>query len=138
MAARTVYLIKRIETEVAIRMNKALTEYGITLTQFIVLNFVNDNQSDFSSAQLSRRFKMTPQSMNETVSTLQRKEMILKNVDFENKRILRIGLTEKGLTTLNACNLAIDDVENNLFDTLSISELDLFRSLVGKILSSTK
>jgi DNA-binding MarR family transcriptional regulator len=127
MAARTVYLIKRIETEVAIRMNKALTEYGITLTQ-----------SDFSSAQLSRRFKMTPQSMNETVSTLQRKEMILKNVDFENKRILRIGLTEKGLTTLNACNLAIDDVENNLFDTLSISELDLFRSLVGKILSSTK
>jgi DNA-binding MarR family transcriptional regulator len=138
MAARTVYLIKRIETEVTLQMNKALSEYGITLSQFIVLNFVNDNQTDFSSAQLSRRFKMTPQSMNETVSTLQRKEMILKNVDVENKRILRISLTDKGLNTLNACNLAINEVENNLFDKLSISELDLFRGLVGKILSSTK
>jgi DNA-binding MarR family transcriptional regulator len=138
MAARTVYLIKRIETEVTLRMNKALSEFGITLSQFIVLNFVNDNQEDFSSAQLSRRFKMTPQSMNETVSSLQRKEMILKNVDNENKRILRISLTEKGLTTLNACNLAINDVEQNFFEALNINELDSFRSLVGKILSSTK
>jgi DNA-binding MarR family transcriptional regulator len=138
MAARTVYLIKRIETEVTLRMNKALSEFGITLSQFIVLNFVNDNQEDFSSAQLSRRFKMTPQSMNETVSTLQRKEMILKNVDNENKRILRISLTEKGLTTLNACNLAINEVEQKLFEALNINELDSFRSLVGKILSSTK
>jgi DNA-binding MarR family transcriptional regulator len=138
MAARTVYLIKRIETEVTLRMNKALSEFGITLSQFIVLNFVNDNQEDFSSAQLSRRFKMTPQSMNETVSTLQRKEMILKNVDNDNKRILRISLTEKGLTTLNACNLAINEVEQNLFEVLNTNELDLFRSLVGKILSSTK
>jgi DNA-binding MarR family transcriptional regulator len=138
MAARTVYLIKRIETEVTLRMNKALSEFGITLSQFIVLNFVNDNQEDFSSAQLSRRFKMTPQSMNETVSSLQRKEMILKNVDNENKRILRISLTEKGLTTLNACNLAINNVEDSLFETLSSNELELFRNLVGKILFSTK
>jgi DNA-binding MarR family transcriptional regulator len=138
MSVRTVYLIKRIETEVTVQMNKVLTDFGITLSQFIVLNFVNDNQEDFSSAQLSRRFKMTPQSMNETVSTLQRKEMILKNVDNENKRILRISLTEKGLTTLNACNLAINEVEQKLFEALNTSELDSFRSLVGKILSSTK
>ncbi len=138
MAARTVYLIKRIETEVSIRMNKALSGFGVTLSQYIVLNFVNDNQEDFSSAQLSRRFKMTPQSMNETVSTLQRKEMILKNVDGENRRILRINLTEKGLAVLDACNLAIDEVENNLFDALSFNELASFRGLVGKILSSTK
>ena len=44
MPARTVYLIKRIETEVTSRMNNALSDYGITLAQFIVLNFVNDNQ----------------------------------------------------------------------------------------------
>jgi DNA-binding MarR family transcriptional regulator len=138
MAARTVYLIKRIETEVTLRMNKALSEFGITLSQFIVLNFVNDNQEDFSSAQLSRRFKMTPQSMNETVSTLQRKEMILKNVDNENKRILRISLTEMGLTTLNACNLAINEVEQKLFESLNTNELESFRALVGKIISSTK
>jgi DNA-binding MarR family transcriptional regulator len=138
MPARTVYLIKRIETEVTLRMNKSLSEFDITLSQFIVLNFVNDNQTDFSSAQLSRRFKMTPQSMNETVTGLKRKELIVKNVDIENKRILRISLTEKGLEILNACNLAINDVETELFSKFTPTQMESFRSLIGIILSSTK
>jgi DNA-binding MarR family transcriptional regulator len=138
MSARTVYLIKRIETEVTLRMNKALSEFDITLSQFIVLNFVNDNQTDFSSAQLSRRFKMTPQSMNETVSSLQKKELIIKNAAIENKRILRISLTEKGLEVLNACNLAINKVEMELFSCLTSDEMESFRALIGVVLSVTK
>ena len=138
MAARTIYLIKRVETEVTAQMNKALTDFGITLSQFIVLNFVNDNQTDLSSAQLSRRFKMTPQSMNETVTLLQLKDLIIKNADVENKRILRISLTEKGVALLNSCNLAIDEVEKGLFSTLSASELDVLRLLLGSILQAAK
>jgi DNA-binding MarR family transcriptional regulator len=138
MAARTVYLIKRIETEVTAQMNKVLTEFGITLSQFIVLNFVSDNQSDLSSAQLSRRFKMTPQSMNETVASLQTKDFIIKNADVENKRILRISLTEKGSNILELCNSAIDKVENELFSTLNEAELDTFRLLIGSILQAVK
>ena len=51
MPARTVYLIKRLETEITTKMNKALTEYEMTLSQFTVLNFVNDRANDLSSAQ---------------------------------------------------------------------------------------
>lgn len=138
MAARTVYLIKRIETEVTAQMNRALSDFGITLSQFIVLNFVNDNQTDLSSAQLSRRFKMTPQSMNETVSSLQTKDLISKNVDTENKRILRISLTDKGLGILEQCNSSINDVEKELFSTLSETELDTLRLLIGSVLQAAK
>lgn len=138
MSARTVYLIKRLETEVTTKMNKALVEYDITLSQFTVLNFVNDNPNDLSSAQLSRRFNMTPQSMNEVVTTLQRKKLIEKNVDTDNKRILRISLTEKGRDRLNACNERINDVEKNLFDVLSNVELQAFRGLIGTVLTDIR
>lgn len=138
MAARTVYLIKRIETEITAQMNRALSDFGITLSQFIVLNFVQDNPSDLSSAQLSRRFKMTPQSMNETVALLELKALILKNADVENKRILRISLTEKGINLLNQCNSSIDEVEQALFSTLSATELDTLRGLIGSILQAIK
>ena len=134
MPARTVYLIKRIETEVTARMNKALAEYDITLSQFIILNFVQDNSDDLSSAQLSRRFKMTPQSMNEVVTTLQRKELLLKNVDGDNKRILRISLTEKGINTLKQCNITIDALENELFGGFTEGDLDVFRNFMGRFL----
>ena len=138
MPARTVYLIKRIETEVTAKMNKALTEYDVTLSQFIVLNFVNDNPNDLSSAQLSRRFNMTPQSMNEVVTTLQRKELIEKNVDADNKRILRISLTDKGLDILNQCNEKIDAVEKDLFGRLPNADLQTLRDLIGSVLTDIR
>lgn len=138
MPARTVYLIKRIETEVTAKMNKALTEYDITLSQFILLNFVNDHADDLSSAQLSRRFNMTPQSMNEVVTTLQRKELIEKKVDADNKRVLRISLTEKGKETLGLCNETIDSVEKELFGVLSEDDLQQLRALIGVILRGLK
>ena len=134
MPARTVYLIKRIETEVTNRMNKALTEFDVTLSQFIVLNFVNDNTKDISSAQLSRRFSMTPQSMNEVVTVLQRKEFIEKKVDLENKRVLLISLTEKGKNLLKQCNSTIDALENDLFSSLPEQDLHHLRDLIGVLL----
>jgi DNA-binding MarR family transcriptional regulator len=134
MPARTVYLIKRIETEVTTRMNKALTEFDITLSQFTVLNFVNDNPDDISSAQLSRRFNMTPQSMNEVVATLQRKELITKKIDTENKRVLLIGLTKKGKTVLNQCNTTIDILEKDFFSTISDEDLQTLRGIIGCVL----
>lgn len=70
MPARTIYLIKRLETEVTAHMMKILGAFEITPSQFIVLSFVGDNKTDLSSAQLSRRFLMTPQSMNEVVTKI--------------------------------------------------------------------
>ena len=138
MPARTVYLIKRIETEVTARMNKALTEYDITLSQFIILNFVQDNPDDLSSAQLSRRFKMTPQSMNEVVTILQRKDLLLKNVDADNKRVLRISLTEKGIDTLKQCNTTIDALENELFEGFTEGDLGVFRNFMRRFLMGVR
>ncbi len=138
MPARTVYLIKRIETEVTTRMNKALAVSDITLSQFTVLNFVNDHPDDLSSAQLSRRFSMTPQSMSEVVSSLQRKKLIDKKTDVDNKRVLLITLTEKGKTVLKQCNDSIDKVENVLFSSMPDSDLQIFRVLIGAILADIR
>ncbi|MDX2069270.1 MAG: MarR family transcriptional regulator [Haliscomenobacter sp.] len=138
MPARTIYLIKRLETEVTANMIKILGAYDITPSQFIILNFVGDNETDLSSAQLSRRFLMTPQSMNEVVTTLQRKELLERNTDPNHKRILRITLTEKGKEVLEICNAAMDVFEEKLLKKLKIKEKEVFRGSIGKILENLK
>lgn len=135
MPARTIYLIKRLETEVTTHMIEVLGAYKITPAQFTILSFVGDSETDLSSAQLSRRFLMTPQAMNEVVSTMQRKALIEKKTDPNHKRILRIRLTEEGQNTLQQCNVAIDLLEEKLLSGLSAENLDLFRSFIGKILA---
>jgi DNA-binding MarR family transcriptional regulator len=138
MPARTIYLIKRLETEVTTQMTKILGAYDITPSQFIVLSFVGDNKTDLSSAQLSRRFLMTPQSMNEVVTTLQRKELLEKNKDPLHKRILRISLTKKGQAKLKQCNAAMDEFEAHLLEDFSREDVDFYRDFVGKVLIKFK
>jgi DNA-binding MarR family transcriptional regulator len=138
MPARTIYLIKRLETEVTSQMVKILGTYDITPSQFIILSFVGDNKTDLSSAQLSRRFLMTPQSMNEVVTTLQRKALLEKNIDPNHKRILRISLTEKGQAMLKKCNAAMDEFEANLMEDFSPTDIDFYRHFIGRILEKTK
>jgi DNA-binding MarR family transcriptional regulator len=138
MPARTIYLIKRLETEVTSQMVKILGAYDITPSQYTILSFVGDNKTDLSSAQLSRRFLMTPQSMNEVVTTLQRKELLEKNIDPNHKRILRISLTEKGQAMLTQCNVAMDEFEVKLLEDFSEEDVDLYRNFIGKILGKTK
>ena len=138
MPARTIYLIKRLETEVTSRMIEMLGAYEITPAQFTILSFVGDSETDLSSAQLSRRFLMTPQAMNEVVSAMQRKALLTKNTDPNHKRILRIQLTETGQQTLQQCNIVMDRLEAELLADFSAPEIDLFRGLIGKILDQKR
>lgn len=132
------YLIKRAEIEVTSRMARALEQYDITPIQFTVLYFVDYDKGDLSSAQLSRRFSMTPQSMNELVTVLERKKLLKKNADPSHKRILRLSLTAKGKKLLSDCNSTLDIMENALLAELSDTETGMLRNLIGKILDTTK
>ena len=138
MQARTFYLVKRVETEITIAMANALSLYDLTPLQYTVMSFVETQSVDFSSAQLSRRFFMTPQSMNEIVTILQRKNMLIKTKDPNHKRVLRLNLTEEGKAVLATCNAAIDAAENNLLSGLKEKELATFRKLLGKVLDKTR
>lgn len=138
MNPRILYLIKRAEIEVTSRMSRAMEKFDITPIQFTVLYFVDHDKGDLSSAQLSRRFSMTPQSMNELVAVLERKKLLKKSVDPAHKRILRLSLTVKGKKLLQDCNTVSDEIEEILLEGLSATEISTLRGLIGKILENSK
>jgi DNA-binding MarR family transcriptional regulator len=138
MKPRTLYLIKRAEIEVTSRMAITLAAYDITPIQFTVLYFVDYDKNDLSSAQLSRRFSMTPQSMNELVSVLERKKLLKKETDPSHRRILHLRLTAKGKKLLAGCNKALDEMEKKLLKGLSAAETQTLRNLIGKIIETAR
>jgi DNA-binding MarR family transcriptional regulator len=138
MMPRIIYLIKRAEIEITSRMGKALDTYGITPIQFTLLYFIDTAKGDLSSAQLSRRFSMTPQSMSELVQVLQRKKLVKKTADPAHRRILRISLTAKGKLLLANCNTALDTMEDILLKELTAAETNDIRTVIGKILAAAR
>ena len=138
MNPRILYMIKRLEIEQTSRMTKALEQFDLSPIQFAILYFVDYDQGDLSSAQLSRRFLMTPQSMNEHVRVLERKKILKKKTDPSHKKILRIALTAKGNQILAACNRELDIMEGKFLKQLSQKEIETMKNLIGKILNSLR
>lgn len=138
MTPRIIYLIKRSEIEITSRISGSLATLDLTPIQYTLLYFIDLNKGDLSSAQLSRRFLVTPQSMNELIQILEKKKLVKKNVDPSHRRILRISLTKKGKQLLAKSNKATDELEDRLFRELSAGELSSLRHLLGKILESAR
>ncbi len=138
MNPRTLYLIKRAEIEVTSRMAVTLEDFDITPIQFTVLYFVDYDKGDLSSAQLSRRFSMTPQSMNELVAVLEKKKLLKKTTDPSHRRILRLSLTAKGKRILENCNLALDTIEEVLLKRLTQVQTETLKEILGTVLTTSR
>jgi DNA-binding MarR family transcriptional regulator len=132
---RTSYLIRRAQLVVYANLSECLSQHKLTPMQYMLLN-LSRRGGEMSSADLARRFAVTPQSMNEMIAALQRKRLIVRNVSSAHRRIRRISLTSKGARLLKTCDREVDAMEKRLFGCLAPPALDALRDaltiLIGR------
>jgi DNA-binding MarR family transcriptional regulator len=130
---RLSYLIRRAQLLIYVNLADCLREHRLTPMQYMMLN-VSRRGGEMSSADLARRFAVTPQSVNEMIAALQRKHLITRKVARENRRILRISLTPDGARLLQKCDRQVDRMEDRLFGALSRTDLTVVRSALTALI----
>jgi DNA-binding MarR family transcriptional regulator len=136
-STRTSYLIRQAQLLTYVYIAECLRECRLTPMQYMLLSF-SRRDGELSSADLARRFAVTPQSMNEAIVILQRKGLLLRKEAAEHRRILRISLTREGSKLLKNCDRKVDAVERDLFAALSNDELRGLRASLIKFISSIR
>jgi DNA-binding MarR family transcriptional regulator len=131
------YLIRRAQLIIYARLTECLREYNLTPMQYLLLS-LSRRGGAMSSADLARRFAVTPQSMNEMITALEGKRLITRRRSTEHRRILRISLTPAGENLLRDCDLRVDGLERSLFAALSPTETRSFRRLLTTFISSAE
>jgi DNA-binding MarR family transcriptional regulator len=91
-----------------------------------------------SSAQLSRRFEVTPQTMFKLLAPLRRKGLIARRGVNSDRRALEVSLTPAGRRVLAQCEAAIDALEAELFRGFTGRELRNLRALLAKFLAENR
>jgi DNA-binding MarR family transcriptional regulator len=134
-APRTSYLIRRAQILVMRNLTDCLRDYDLTSTQYLLLS-LSRRGGELSSASLARRFTISPQSMNETIATLEQKQLVVRTVAGEKRRTLHISLTPEGTQLLKACDREVDRMEKRLFSALSAAELNSLRNALMKFTGS--
>jgi DNA-binding MarR family transcriptional regulator len=123
---RTMYLLNEASQAVRSQLEAALRDLQMTGIQYTILTIVDEHAS-ISSTELSRRFFVTAQTMNEIITGLEKRRLIARREDPANKRILRMALTAQGRKLLKRCEKIADRVEDAAFDWIDVDDLDTLR-----------
>jgi DNA-binding MarR family transcriptional regulator len=125
-APLTLYLVKRLERVIRALLDDALRPLGLTTVQYTALS-VLQNRGALSSAQLARRSFLRPQTMHEMVLALEKRGLITRTPQEDNKRILLATLSQAGHTLLHDCAPAVLELEHALLDDLGPAHSATFR-----------
>src|SRR5450432_2972861 len=132
--ARTLYLIRRVQFASYLRLEQAVQRFRLTTAQYMVLSMLG-HREPLSSAQLSRRFSVTPQTMYKLIATLKRKGLVSRKSMNGDRRSLHVGLTPAGRRILAGCEQAVGALEAELFRNFSGAQLAQFRRHLLKFLT---
>lgn len=100
--ARTTYLAEQLEQAIRAELDAKTREHGLTALCYTT-PVVLDRRPGMFGAQLARRSFVSAQAGSELIATLLRKELISREPDSANQRILRISLTLDVHAVVEAC-----------------------------------
>jgi DNA-binding MarR family transcriptional regulator len=133
-SARTILLVRLLQLKLYNEMVESLQTFDLTPLQYMVLSLAGHHGS-LSTADLARRFHITPQSMNEVIAALEGKRLIDRRESPDHRRILHVRLKAAGIRLLQKCDGEIDRIERSAFRDFSAKELTAFRGMISKALS---
>ena len=123
---RTIYVLNQANYALRSMLDAKLRAVQMTGIQYTILSLV-DRHEGISSAELSRRFFVTAQTMNEIINGMVRRTLISRKEDPGNKRILRLKLTARGRKTLQECDAIADQIERAAFDWMPAGDHEKLR-----------
>jgi DNA-binding MarR family transcriptional regulator len=118
---RITYLVKQLELAIRSELDLMTRDFDLTTMQYTALS-VLQRHPGMSSAQLARRSFVSAQAGNVMIAVLERKGLIIRKSDENNRRILRISLTKAGETLLRRCDRHVQKIEARMLSTLTPAE----------------
>ncbi len=129
----TIYLLHQTSQALRSRLEHALRSLGVTGIQYTILALV-ERHAGLSSADLSRRFFVTPQTMNQIVAGMTQRGLLTRAASGANKRILEMTLTDEGRALLARCEEIADSVEDEALALLPDDQLAAMRGHLRALL----
>jgi len=117
--ARIVYLLSKVFHALrAKRLEPALKELDVTPLQYTVLATIR-RHAGLSSAELSRRFYVTQQTMGQLLNGLEGRGWLLRTENPLNRRLLRHDLTPAGAGIVRRGDARVERIETEVLELLS-------------------
>ena len=115
------------------RLEASLKSANITALQFTLLEVLAAHDG-VTSADLSRRFYVTPQTMGETIGLLLRRGLVQRKPHADDRRVRVIFATDTGRALLVQGEEALAQIEAEVFGLINAAERGALHGVLDLLL----
>jgi DNA-binding MarR family transcriptional regulator len=120
------YVVKQLELATRARLDAVLKESGVTALQYTALS-VLERRPTMSAADLARASFVRAQSAADLIGALERRGLIERRTDPDNRRRMLISLTTEGRAFLDAYDPRVEELEEQMLAELGPEDRESFR-----------
>lgn len=121
------YVVKQLELATRARLDQVLRGSGVTALQYTALS-VLERRPTMSSADLARASFVRAQSAADLVGALERRGLIDRRTDPDNRRRMLISLTDAGRAFLEEYDPRVNELEERMLRALDESQRAVLRT----------
>lgn len=127
-------LIKQISNHLINDLNNRLKDYDITFSQLQVLLVINESNDKLSQKDIADILKIKHTSLIDILKILERKELVIKNINKNDAKCNELELSEKGKVMIENLDLGKDETQEMMAETLGYSSVEEMISKFKEVL----
>jgi DNA-binding MarR family transcriptional regulator len=132
------YLMRRILSAVASAVERELESTGLTHAQWIPLFKLAVHPGGATVAELARLCELDAGAMTRLLDRLEAKGLCQRERSSEDRRVVRLALTEQGKAVAEQIPVALSRVQNAYLAGFSREEWLLLKSFLSRILDNAQ
>lgn len=121
-------------------IEKALFEYDLTHTQFVLLAstaYLTRNNKVVNQVELASYTSCDVNTTSQVLRSLQKKGLITRSNKTDNEKAKYPQLTDQGYTLLTQAIQTVERIDKNFFSSLTSTEQESFRTTILQLLRGT-
>lgn len=133
---KLVNIMEKMSCVVKNAFKKSITpddEFNLSTVQIMFLLYINKHPENNNSKTLAKTFSVTSGAVTQTIDSLVEKELISRKEDPDDRRTIRLLLTEKAKEKLERFKKIYAKTACTLFANLEMSEIDDLLKIMDKI-----
>jgi DNA-binding MarR family transcriptional regulator len=128
------YLVRRLYSILASRIEARFAERDLTLMQWIVLVYVRDGLAHTAS-DIAREFQHDSGALTRVVDQLERREYLRRERSLRDRRVVELKLTRAGRRVIAELLPSVVEEINAALAPLSRAEFEQFQDMLLRILA---
>ncbi len=127
------FLLSSSQNTVFKYFSKRLSEYGITPSQYGVLNCLWQ-YGDISPSKIREILNLEASSVSGILDRMQKNELIERRIDQNNQRAIIVSPTEKSMSIKDNVETIVNEMNQKFLDPFSDEERNLLKKMLFTII----